>query len=58
MVTSTINIFINNIDSGIESTLSKFADETKLSGVVDLLEEKDVIQKDLERLEECTYANL
>ena len=39
------NNFVGNMDSGIECTLSKFADNTKPWGAVDTLEGRDGIQR-------------
>ena len=52
------SIFISNLNSGIERTLSKYADDTKLSGEADTLEGRDAIQKELNKLEKQACINL
>ena len=51
------SIFINDIDSDIESELLKFADDTKVWGKANNLIETNRIQKDLDKLSSWSGKN-
>ncbi|CAM4630454.1 unnamed protein product [Lepidochelys kempii] len=52
-----LNVFINDVDHGIERTIIKVVDDTKLGGVVSALEDRMKIQNDLEKLEKWSEIN-
>ena len=43
------NILISDINNGFECTISKFVDDTKLSGAVDTEDGRDAIQSKIGR---------
>ncbi|CAM4639936.1 unnamed protein product [Lepidochelys kempii] len=52
------NIFINDLEDGVDCTLRKFADDTKLGGEVNTLEGRVRIQRVLDKLEDWVKRNL
>lgn len=54
----TFNMFINDTDSGVECTLSKLVDGTKLWGAVDTPEGQDAILRDLDSAEQWAQVTL
>ncbi|RMB98887.1 hypothetical protein DUI87_24431 [Hirundo rustica rustica] len=51
------NIFIDDMDVGIESFISKFAGDIKLGACVNLLEDRMALQRDLDQLDGWAESN-
>ncbi|KAJ7411994.1 rna-directed dna polymerase from mobile element jockey-like [Willisornis vidua] len=51
------NIFIKDLEKGLEVIFSKFANDIKLGGAVDSFEGKQALQRDLNKLEDWAITN-
>lgn len=50
------NIFVNDLNVGLECMLSKLADDTGFRGTVDFIKGREALQGDLDKLECWTIA--
>lgn len=51
------NIFITNLDAGLEGMLSQFAGSTKLGGAVNSLKGREALQRDPDKLDRWGITN-
>jgi len=49
---------MNDVDDGIECTLNRYADDTKISAAVDRIVGRDATQRDLDRLKKQAHKTL
>ncbi|KAK4828109.1 hypothetical protein QYF61_023471 [Mycteria americana] len=50
----SVSVFVNDLDDGTEFTLTRFVDDTKVAGQADVVEGRVSMQKDYNRLDNCT----
>lgn len=50
-------VFINDLDEGIKCTSNIFSDDTYLEESVDLLDDRNALQRHLDRLDQWTMVN-
>ncbi len=49
---------ISDINSGIEYSLNKFVDGTKLCGMINMPEQQDAVQRDIDRLKQQAQVKI